>query len=384
MNAQEIIDLIQNGETSTTQFKLDITNAVSISQEIVAFANSKGGKILVGVDDKTGNIAGVEFRDIQRINNLVATAANDHVKSPVYVQSETIQIENKRIILITVPEGTDKPHTDKDGLIFIKNGSDKRKVVSREELARLLQASGNLYAEERIIRNSSVEDIDWEKFREFYEKKYKESFEKESLERYLQNLRLMEDGKLNIAGALLFGRNPSILIPSFYISAVWFRGTEITNQEYKSSENITGTADILYRKAFDFIFSKLNKIQADQPFNSLGIPEIPEIVLKELLVNAVIHRDYFISDSIKIFMFDDRIEIRNPGKLPNNLTIEQIRKGLRRSRNSILSSLAPDLMEYRGIGSGILRAIQEYPDIEFINDTEGEQFTVIIKRPLVS
>lgn len=384
MNAQEIIDLIQNGETSTTQFKLDITNAVSISQEIVAFANSKGGKILVGVDDKTGNIAGVEFRDIQRINNLVATAANDHVKSPVYVQSETIQIENKRIILITVPEGTDKPHTDKDGLIFIKNGSDKRKVVSREELARLLQASGNLYAEERIIRNSSVEDVDWEKFREFYEKKYKESFEKESLERYLQNLRLMEDGKLNIAGALLFGRYPSKLIPSFYISAVWFRGTEITNQEYKSSENITGTADILYRKAFDFIFSKLNKIQAGQPFNSLGIPEIPEIVLKELLVNAVIHRDYFISDSIKIFMFDDRIEIRNPGKLPNNLTIEQIRKGLRRSRNSILSSLAPDLMEYRGIGSGILRALLEYPDIEFINDTEGEQFTVIIKRPLVS
>ncbi|NUM69655.1 MAG: putative DNA binding domain-containing protein [Ignavibacteriaceae bacterium] len=334
MNAQEIIDLIRNGESSTTQFKPDVSNSESIAQEIVAFANSKGGKILVGVDDKTGNIAGVEFRDIQRINNLVATAANDHVKSPVYVQSETIQIENKRIILITVPEGTDKPHTDKDGLIFIKNGSDKRKVVSREELARLLQASGNLYAEERIIRNSSVEDVDWEKFREFYEKKYKESFEKESLERYLQNLRLMEDGKLNIAGALLFGRNPSKLIPSFYISAVWFRGTEITNQEYKSSENITGTADILYRKAFDFIFSKLNKIQADQPFNSLGIPEIPEIVLKELLVNAVIHRDYFISDSIKIFMFDDRIEIRNPGKLPNNLTIEQIRKGLRRSRNS--------------------------------------------------
>jgi len=384
MNAQEIIDLIRNGESSTTQFKPDVSNSESIAQEIVAFANSKGGKILVGVDDKTGNIVGVEFRDIQRINNLVATAANDHVKSPVYVQSETIQIENKRIILITVPEGTDKPHTDKDGLIFIKNGSDKRKVVSREELARLLQASGNLYAEERIIRNSSVEHVDWEKFREFYEKKYKESFEKESLERYLQNLRLMEDGKLNIAGALLFGRNPSKLIPSFYISAVWFRGTEITNQEYKSSENITGTADILYRKAFDFIFSKLNKIQADQPFNSLGIPEIPEIVLKELLVNAVIHRDYFISDSIKIFMFDDRIEIRNPGKLPNNLTIEQIRKGLRRSRNSILSSLAPDLMEYRGIGSGILRALLEYPDIEFINDTEGEQFTVIIKRPLVS
>jgi predicted HTH transcriptional regulator len=77
----------------------------------------------------------------------------------------------------------------------------------------------------------------------------------------------------------------------------------------------------------------------------------------------------------------DRIEIISPGKLPNSLTAEQITKGVRRSRNNIIASLAPDLLEYRGAGSGILRALQAYPEIQFNNDTEGEQFKVIIKRP---
>jgi predicted HTH transcriptional regulator len=94
-----------------------------------------------------------------------------------------------------------------------------------------------------------------------------------------------------------------------------------------------------------------------------------------------LHRDYFINDSIKIFVFDNRIEIISPGKLPNSLTEEQVRRGVRRTRNTIIASFAPDILEYRGAGSGILRALQEYPSIDFKNDIEGEQFKVIIPRP---
>ena len=139
--------------------------------------------------------------------------------------------------------------------------------------------------------------------------------------------------------------------------------------------------DELYREGFDFIVSKLDSLQAGQSFNSIGKLEIPEIVITELLVNALIHRDYFINDSIKIFVFDNRIEIISPGKLPNSLTEEQVRRGVRRTRNTIIASFAPDILEYRGAGSGILRALQEYPSINFINDIEGEQFKVIIPRP---
>jgi len=218
----------------------------------------------------------------------------------------------------------------------------------------------------------------------FNEEKYKDAAIKEDTLKYLENLRLGTKGKLNIAGALLFGKNVQKLIPTFFITAIWFRGNTITDTTYRSSENLIGTLDEMYKKGYDFILSKLQKVQAGQSFNSLGKSEIPEIVITELLVNALIHRNYFIHDSIKLFVFENRIEITSPGKLPNSLTEEQIKKGVRRSRNHIIASLAPDLLAYRGAGSGILRALQTYPNIEFLNDADGEQFKVTIHRPVLN
>ncbi len=381
MKPEELLDLISCGETSKVQFKRDVNNAVSISQEMVAFANSKGGIIIIGVEDKTGGITGLSYEDIQRINNLLSTVAQEHVKSPIVITTETVTIGDKRVIVVEVPEGTDKPHFDKDGLIFIKNGADKRKVTSKEEISRLLQSVGNLYVEERIIPHSKISDIDRLIFTEFFEKKYKEEFKETELDRIIPNLRLGEDGKLNVAGALLFGKQSELLLPQFFITAIWFWGNDITETSYRSSENIHGTIGSLYRKGFDFIFSKLNKLQGNQSFNSLGIPEIPEIAISEILINALIHRDYFISDSIKIFVFENRVEIISPGRLPNNLTVDQIKRGIRRTRNNIIASFAPDLVDYRGAGSGILRVSQLHKNVEFINDIEGEQFKVIFHRP---
>ncbi|MBK7868100.1 MAG: putative DNA binding domain-containing protein [Ignavibacteriales bacterium] len=357
---------------------------MSISQEMVAFANSKGGMIIIGVEDKTGGISGLSYEDLQRINNLLSTAAQEHVKSPIVITTETVTIGDKRVIVVEVPEGTDKPHFDKDGLIFIKNGADKRKVTSKEEISRLLQSVGNLYAEERIIPHSKISDIDRLIFTEFFEKKYKEEFKETELDRIIPNLRLGEDGKLNVAGALLFGKQSELLLPQFFITAIWFWGNDITETSYRSSENIYGTVGSLYRKGFDFIFSKLNKLQGNQSFNSLGIPEIPEIAISEILINALIHRDYFISDSIKIFVFENRVEIISPGRLPNNLTVDQIKRGIRRTRNNIIASFAPDLVDYRGAGSGILRVSQLHKNVEFINDIEGEQFKVVFHRPKIT
>lgn len=384
MNNNELPDLIANGETTKVQFKVDVNNVISIAQEMVAFSNTKGGLILIGVDDKTGNIDGLSFQDIQRINNLLATAAQDHVKSPIFISTETVSVNQKKVIAVTIPEGTDKPYSDKDGIIWVKNGSDKRKVISKEELSRLLQSSGNLYAEERILQHSSLEDFDWEKFQVFYEEKYKEPFEKEDKLRYLSNLRIGDNGKLNVAGALLFGKNLQKLTPSFFMTAIWFWGNDIADTEYRSSENIIGTLDVLYNKGFDFVLSKLQKIQSGQSFNSLGKSEIPEIVITELLVNALIHRDYFINDSIKLFVFENRIEIISPGRFPNNLTEEQVKSGVRRTRNNIIASFAPDILKYRGAGSGVLRAIQSYPDIDLSNEIANERvIATIIRHPIV-
>ncbi|MDX2303656.1 MAG: putative DNA binding domain-containing protein [Microscillaceae bacterium] len=381
MEASELLNLISGGETSTLQLKENVTNVVSIAQEMVAFSNSKGGKILIGVNDKTGEITGLSFQDIQRINNLLTTAANEHVKSAIIIETETVDVQGKKVIVTHISEGIDKPYMDKDGLIFIKNGSDKRKVTSKEELSRLLQSSGNLYVEEILIANSSYEDVHVYRFEEFYTQKYKLPFEKENLGDLIENLNLGKEGKLNLAGALLFTRHSQRNIPAFFITAIWFRGNDLWETNYLSSNNFVGTLSEQYEKAYAFVTNAMTKLQAGQSFNSLGKSEIPEIVIQELLTNALIHRDYFIKDTIKVFIFQNRVEIKSPGKLPNNLTEEQIKRGIRKKRNPILDSFAPDLLNYRGAGSGILRALQAYPHIDFINDREAEQFTVIIHRP---
>lgn len=380
LDSAALIKIVGGGETSRVQFKENITNPLSAAQELIALANTEGGQILVGVADKTGTFTGLSFEDIQRISSLLVNAASEGVKPPLVIKTETTEVNGKKILVVTVPNGAHKPYKDKDGLIFVKNGPDKRKVTSNEELARLLQTSGDLYAEEMLLPFSIADELDIREFRQFYEEKYQTPLDESDLPRLLANLRLADGDRLNVAGALLFAKHPEKALPQFYISAVWFAGADISGEKYHSSEDIRGTLPQLYLRGLDFMKRALHRPQNGKDFNSLGDLEIPEIVLKELLVNALIHRDYFIRDSVKIFVFDDRIEIRSPGKLPNNLNEAQIRAGIRRSRNTILASLAPDVLPYRGIGSGILRSLKAWPHIEFVNNKEGEEFWVVIGR----
>ena len=131
-----------------------------------------------------------------------------------------------------------------------------------------------------------------------------------------------------------------------------------------------------------FIKRNLHYVQGDQGVNSLGILEVPEIVFQELLVNALIHRDYFISAPIRVLVFADRVEISNPSHLPNHLTVEQIRYGLSNMRNPLLASHATHLLPYRGLGSGIPRALKAWPSIDLVDDRAGNPFKAIIRRPV--
>jgi ATP-dependent DNA helicase RecG len=139
-------------------------------------------------------------------------------------------------------------------------------------------------------------------------------------------------------------------------------------------------ADV-FQQTLGFIMSNTRALQGDQGINSVGQPEVPRIVWEELIANALIHRDYFISAPVRILVFADRVEIISPGHLPNNLTIENVKAGNSNMRNPILASFAAKLLPYRGLGSGLLRALRAWPDIELIDDRVGNLFKVIITRP---
>ena len=162
--------------------------------------------------------------------------------------------------------------------------------------------------------------------------------------------------------------------------AVCFVGDNIGGSDYRDSEDIVGTIPEMYQRAISFFKRNLKHVQDGQNFNSVGKLEIAEVAIEELLQNAYTHRDYTKNSPVRLLIFDNRVEIISPGKLPNSLTIDNIKMGNTVARNSLIVTYGSRLMNYRGLGSGIIRSFEAQPNIELINDKEGEQFIVRIPR----
>lgn len=264
MDALELLDLIQMGESSQVQFKVRVNNANSIGAEMVAFSNTKGGLLIVGIDDKTGEINGLSFAELQATNELLANSASNNVKAPIYIYTETVKVEDQNVVVAHIAEGTSKPHMDNNGIIWVKNGSDKRKVVTKEEIARLLQSSGNLFADETIVNGTTVNDIDEDFFQEFILAKTKKTIEElgQSTSTVLSNLGMIKEGKLSLGGLLLFGKNPQQFRPTYTVQCVSVVGNNISSNEFRDKEEpFTGNLKELYEKTLSFITRNLKKVQ---------------------------------------------------------------------------------------------------------------------------
>ena len=134
-------------------------------------------------------------------------------------------------------------------------------------------------------------------------------------------------------------------------------GNDIHATTYMDSEDIFGRIQTQFEESLSFVLRNLRRQQNGKGVNTTGKVEIPKFVLEELLTNALIHRDYFVSAPIRTFIFDERVEIISPDFLPNNLTVANIRSGNSNIRNPILTSYATTVLPYRGLGTGILRAL---------------------------
>lgn len=384
MEAIELIELIGRGEDSRTQFKQNLANPESLAGDLVAFSNFKGGRILVGVNDD-GTIAGLTTDDVRRINQLLSNTATNQVRPSISPTTQNITVASGHLIMvITVPEGISKPYSDNNGVFWMKSGADKRRVTSREEIQRMLQSADLVHADEVPVDGTTSGDIDQDHLGAFFKKQYGEDLNNTgiSLGQLLNNLGLARDTRLNLAGLLLFGNNPQRYRPALIVKAVSFVGNEAAGDRYRDSQDISGCLRDLYKGAISFLTRNLRRIQDGKNFNTQGDLEVPSAALEELVVNMLLHRDYFIAAPWRVFMFDNRIELISPGALPNNITIENIRKGVSIIRNPLIASFATkaDELPYRGIGTGILRALAVVPELELESDYERNLFIARIPR----
>lgn len=385
MNTLELIDIISDKETSTVQFKREITHNDSMAAEIVAMANSLGGIILLGVVDRTGEIVGIDLNS--NLSERLANIATNNVKPSIYIQTEIVTIEKvlpSKILVVHVPHNPSQIYKDNNGAIWVKQGSDKRRVTDDSEILRLYQRSGNLLADEMEVFDTSIEDVNKDVFDAYFKIEFGQTYQEKGLtfEEALKAKRVLRNNQLTLAGLLFFGKDPQSIKPAFTIKVVSYFGNNIESNDYRSKPaDLKGRIPDLFEATMRFLKSSLDYLQAGQSFNSIGKLEISEIALIELVQNALVHRDYFKNSPIRLLIFDNRIEIISPGKLPNNLTVEDIKFGNPVIRNNQIVAFSTHTLPFSGLGSGVKRALAEQHNIELINDTEGEQFKVIIPRP---
>jgi len=382
MNKRGLQQLVRLGEDSSRQFKADVTNPDSLAAELVAFSNSRGGTILIGVADD-GTLVGLSAQDVRRINQLIGNAATQGVRSPISPRTENVSVSSQRsVIVVTVPEGLDKPYFDRQGVIWLKAGADKRRVQSKEELRRLFQDVDLLQADQ-VPTGAGVNDLDRIRFRDFLSGTFQEPMPEkdDALLRLLENMNLAQSGQLNLAGLLLFGLRPQVRKPAFVVKAVRYPGTEVTADRYLDHEDYEGPLAAIFDGALAFVLRNLPKVQGSgKSVNLPGRPVVPRTVFEELLVNSLVHRDYFIQAPVRLFMLDDRVEITSPGNLPNHLTVEKIRAGNSVIRNPVLASFAAKgVLPYRGLGTGIRRALADWPAVDLIDDRDGCIFTATVR-----
>ena len=367
----------------------------------------RGGQLLIGINDKTGAINGLSFTELQQTTNLLSNMASENVVPSILIEIETVAVDDGGVVVVSIPEGKNKPYHDNKGIVWVKNGADKRKVFDNSELAEMMSDSGNFSPDCAAVSGASITDLDDETIKLYLLKRFEMAcralnLNGETIKNYtadqmvsfiakglnleglFRNIGLIRtDGLLSMGALLLFGKYPQRWLPVFTVKCVSFYGKELSGTEFRDkmdSPEIDGNILYQFNSVMSFFTRNLRKVQIEKEFNSLGTLEVPYESLTELVTNAFLHRSYTYQAPIRIFIFDDRIEIHSPGTLPKGLDVEDIKHGTSLPRNVLLFSNAIFLLPYTGIGSGIIRALQYDKNIMFENDENLHEFMITIHR----
>ena len=403
----DISKQIKAGEVSGVQFKERILDKYDIACELVAFSNSHGGKLVVGIKDKTGETNALSYSEVQETTNLLSDIASENVVPSILIKIDTVEVEDGNLVVATVKEGLNKPYHDNKGIVWVKNGADKRKVFDNAELAEMMTDCGSFAPDEAGVRDATVNDLDATTIKQFLGNRFERVLEKKGLtgdafneasldmicsaiakghdcEKILRNLRFIRpDGSLTVAAMLLFGKYTQRWMPMMTAKCICFAGNSVGSKVFRDKVNdadMEGNLLHQYDTIMDFFTRNLHNVQVGDEFNSMGKLEIPYTSLVEFTVNSLVHRSLNMKAPVRIFIFDNRVEIHSPGALPNGLTIDDIKAGTSMPRNMFLFNNAIYLLPYTGVGSGITRALDEDINVTFMNNDKAQEFVITVWR----
>lgn len=382
-----LLTVLQSGENYYIEFKSDIISNNELSKESIAFANAEGGTIYFGIQDD-GSIIGLPY-DASLEEKLMNVLRNNCYPS-LRGDAQWIQYQNKHILQLDIQKGIYKPYSTKDGDFYIRVGSTKRKA-SKEELSRLLQSSGYYQYDHIPVGHGAADDLDKGMLSEYFHDIYKLELynprEVNDVEALLVNAKILADTGEKIcptvAGLLAFGIKPQALLFQSGIIFARINGKKIYD-DIMDTKHLEGRLPQLIDQCLSLF--KLYNQRRSEFVNGKRIDTDAYLVkvFRELIVNAVCHRNYSISGSrIRVLMLNDRYEIRSPGRLPNTVTIDNIKTGACFLRNQLVFKFLNHFGYIENLGRGIpmsMRAALEYSGKPLELEEVGEEFVVRVYK----
>lgn len=333
-----------------------------LARHVAAFANAAGGKLVIGIEDD-GEVTGFKLQKAYELELFEQCHITECSPAPD-VFCTRVPVVNSAgvddfVLILDIEPSSDRVIARrKDGAVFLRQG-DKSKELGYEQIRALEYDKNQRVFEDELIADSSIADVDRDVLA-----RYKAILETDAPdEQVLCSRRFMRDGHLTVSGLLLFGECPAAFLPQARVRVLRFDGTKMeTGERLNTTKDVTfdGPIPKVVDGAFALISSMLREFQflgRDGKFQT--VPEYPEFAWFEGLVNAVTHRDYaYAGDYIRVSMYDDRLEILSPGKLPNTVTLDNMRE-TRYSRNPRIARTLVEFGWVRELNEGVKRIYTE-------------------------
>jgi len=387
MDWSDVLERVDRGEDEHTEFKRGLGDLKPVGRGIAAFANTDGGLLVLGVDD-TRAIVGVK-EDADKVSERLTNFLQTGLSAPVQARAGREQHPNGWVHWIEIPRQRGFEPLRHDGRVFVRRGRANVEP-SPAELQDLYNLFGYIVTEERAIGAAGVDSIDVQVFRAYLERLGLDltTEPQPDIESDLKNRGVVASigGELRatLYGVLAFGKMPQSYpqTSSFWVECVAYGGVDRADEVLQVAEG-KGRIDEQVQRAVGWV-KGLGRKERYRGLYREDVPLVPEKVVREGLVNAVVHRDYAITGSkVLLEVFDDRVVITSPGRLPNTVTPESVRAGGHpRSRNELLANymLTMRMMEGRGRGWPVMRRamlehngtepeIQEDPVARFVRVT---------------
>ena len=379
----DIADIIRKGEGKTLEFKETLPSGESMARTAVAFSNMAGGKIIIGIEDRTRKLIGVSENDALDFPDRIYGMIYDRCSPAIIPEVYLVSVADRKVLVAEIYPGALKPYylksKGREKGIYVRVGA-VNKPADQQMIGELERQRQNISFDEQTLYDKTEAHLDIERLT----KDFQRLSGRELTPPDLLNLRIIrEEGKqrfVTVGGVMLAGREN--LLEYARVKCARFKGTEMV--EFIDQKEFTGCLHEQAEETMKFAMTHIAKSGRIEGLQRIDRYEVPLEAIREAIVNAIVHRDYSISGAdIKFAIFDDRIEITSPGCLPRSLEIKDIMAGRSEIRNKVIARFFKEIGFIEQWGTGMRKMVNlcasaNLPEPEF--KESGLFFKIIFKK----